>query len=577
MAIRLTPGNQAAIKARKQAAKRVRGNVKNPQGNDAEAVLSSADSTPNIAFQRPELGVLLLSYTLIKDCLAGELYVKKETQVMQGTSSLQTSQTGFSYIPNPYLPMPNPWDSSQANQDRYRQYLTRAVFYNVTARTLGGMIGQIFLRPPQEKIPSQLQVVSDDCTGEGVDSEQFAKSVANYAMAYGRAGIHIDYPSVDTPATLKDVQNGYIRPVFRLYQPWEIINWRTYKKGARRILSLVVIRETYHAYDDGFEVKLDYQWRVLRLVPNNIDAENPTMEYQVEIWQMDGNGGYVLDWWTTPKGADGQPFDEIPFQFVGSINNDSNPDNPPLYDMASLNMAHFRNSADYEEACYLAGQPTPWVSGVTQDWIDVVLKGTIQLGSRGAIPLPANGAAGLLQANANSMPKEAMDAKERQMVALGAKLIQQATVQRTATETDIENSSESSTLSAVAKNVAAAMKACYVWAGRYMGVDTSTIEYSLNTEFDLTYMDPQELQQLVLSWQAGALTFGEMRDNLRRAGRAFELDDTVALAQITKEATTRAALASAAQPGAPKPANDPGEPDADDNNDPKKPAKGKGD
>src|SRR3546814_14860468 len=92
----------------------------------------------------------------------------------------------------------------------------------------------------------------------------------------------------------------------------------------------------------------------------------------------------------------------------------------------------------------MVGQPTAWFSGLTKDWVEDVFRGRVFLGSRAAIPLPTGGQAGLLQVNPNSMPKEAMDQKERQMVALGAKLITQASVSRTLGEAQIEESSANS-------------------------------------------------------------------------------------------------------------------------------------
>ena len=51
-----------------------------------------------------------------------------------------------------------------------------------------------------------------------------------------------------------------------------------------------------------------------------------------------------------------QPWRVIPFQFLGSENNDTSIDDSPLYDMAEVNIGHYRNSADYEEAAYRSGE-----------------------------------------------------------------------------------------------------------------------------------------------------------------------------------------------------------------------------
>jgi hypothetical protein len=59
---------------------------------------------------------------------------------------------------------------------------------------------------------------------------------------------------------------------------------------------------------------------------------------------------------------------------------------------------------------------------------------------------PEGGERRLAPSDENTMPKEAMEAKERQMVALGAKLVEQKQVQRTAMEAGMEEASTSSLL-----------------------------------------------------------------------------------------------------------------------------------
>jgi hypothetical protein len=461
---------------------------------------------PRVDFIRPDIKCMFPIYDTVRDCIAGEQQIKHRR--------------------TKYLPMPNPEDTSKDNQTRYTSYLTRAVFYNVTKRTLGGLSGQVFMREPQIEVPTLLDMVKEDASGAGVSAEQLAKRAANLVIAHGRAGVLTDYPVTEGPASKAQLEAGDIRPTMTVYEPWAIINWRTFRRGGRDLLSLVVLQEQYVISDDGFEVKFDTQWRVLRLVGGNV--------YTVEIWRKTGGVHAVHEGPFVPKGADGLPLNEIPFMFMGSENNDDQVDNPPLYDMASLNIAHYRNSADYEESAYMCGQPTPWFAGLTQEWVTNVMKGVVALGSRSAIMLPPQGTAGLLQPDPNTMPKEAMEHKERQMVALGAKLVEEKSVQRTATEADLENASESSTLATSAKNVSTAMEFAFKWAARFIGAPDTEITFKLNTEFDLTKMSPEERKALIAEWQAGAIAWPEMRENMRRAGIA-KLDDDEAKALIDAE------------------------------------------
>ena len=128
-----------------------------------------------------------------------------------------------------------------------------------------------------------------------------------------------------------------------------------------------------------------------------------------------------------------------------------------------------------------------------------------------------------MQATANMMPKEAMDHKERQMVAIGAKLVEQSQVQRTALEASMENASETSTLASIARNVSSAYEQSLRWALAYLDRTPATeLKYQLNTDFAVATMNAQDRAQLIAEWQGGAITDEEMRKQLERSGVAYE-------------------------------------------------------
>lgn len=472
----------------------------------------------NVDLVRSDLSEMFDQYTLIHDCIAGEIRVKG-----QGTR---------------YLPQPNAHDLSAANKARYAGYRLRAVFYGVTERTLDGLIGEVFNVDPTVEVPKQLDAVVKDADGSGVPLIQLAQETESDVLAYGRAGLFVDYPRTNgTPVTLADAESGKIRPTINHYKPWNVINWQTQRDGSQTVLTLVVLRERHEKPNGAFGVTIGNQYRVLRLI-NKV--------YSQEIWVPGDAGGVALDPTTVviPVDASGNPLDYIPFTFVGAKRNSAKIDKPPMYSLASINIAHYRNSADYEDSCYMVGQPTPVISGVTQIWVDEVLKGVMELGSRAAIPLPVGGKYELVSATENGLVKEAMDQKERQMVALGAKLVEQKTVQRTATEAGIEESSEVSVLATITKNVSAGYKfsleICALFAGAVtVKADAaanvkSGIQFELNTEFALADASAEDINTVIKTWQSDAISWSEMRGKLRRTGYAT-LPDDQAKKEIAKQ------------------------------------------
>ena len=446
----------------------------------------AAGSPPYIA-QHPDYNQYFPKWDLIDDVLQGELRIKYRRQK--------------------YLPLENNEADETAYKKRYDVYLEKAKFYNATARTLAGFVGQVFNKQATQDFPEQVKYLHDDPCGTGISLEQLAKATLANVVSYGRCGLWIDFPQTGGSYTVAEVKEKGIRPVILRYEPKNIINWRTTKLGAKTLLSLVVLKErVLVSSSDEFSAAYEYRYRVLRLT-NGV--------YTVQVfdpWEANQNPEIVI-----PTDSEGKPFSEIPFVFIGINTNDFTVDEPPIFDMASLNIAHYRNSADYEEACFMVGQPTVWYAGLSEQWARDILKGSVRLGSRGGIPLPPGGSAGILQVQPNSMCKEAMDQKESQMIALGARIVRESNVAKTATEVNSDKVSEVSTLAAGARSTSAGLRSAFAFAQQFAGT-SAKIKYELATDFDMTRMTSQELLAIVTAWQAGLMVTESVYDIFTRAG-----------------------------------------------------------
>lgn len=481
-------------------------------------------------FVRSEVSNLMPQYMMIRDAIEGESAIKG--MICDGVVFPTAAQTTFGWHYNVakakrYLPQPNPEDLSDFNLKRYENYLTRAVYYNVSARTLNGMSGQVFLRDPDKFLPPQLEILNKDADGTGKTLDQVADHIVRNQLAYSRAGLLVDYPVKDDPTTQAQIESGEVRPIITAFDPWQIVSWQVQQRnGLWKLVQIVLCEYIDGVEDDGFTSSTERQWRVLSLDDDN--------QHQVKIY-ADGDdlnrpsgGNYA------PRNGKGQPFNYIPFFFVGAENNAPAPNKPLFADLVVLNIGHYRNSADYEESCFVCGQPTPVISGLDQQWVETVLKGTVTLGSPAAVTLPAGAKMELVQATENSMPIEAMRLKESQMVAIGAKLVQVQKVQKTATQQINEETTESSPLQKIALNASMAMEAALRTACEFIGINSSKIKYQLNRDYDLTSMSSDDQQALILEWQTGCITYPEMRKAFRRAGIAY-MDDDSARATTLKE------------------------------------------
>lgn len=469
---------------------------------------------PNVTFIRKELSLLFPQYDLIADCLAGETKIKERK--------------------TKYLPMPNAADQSEENIARYKAYLARAVFVNVTRRTLAGLIGEVFNKEPEVKVNTLLDKMVADVTGQGVSLKQQSRKALSFVLAYSRGGLALDFPA--SSATKQELDNGAKRPVLTLYGPKQIVNWRVYTDGSGlEKLSMITIAEGWPYHDDGFEIKYALCYKVYKLTPEGVIIEI-YKENTPSTWDgftiKEKPGSFTNKVQFALSDFNGAAVTEIPFWFLGSENNDANPDLPNFYDLASLNVAHYRNSADYEENLFVSGQATPFVSGLTDTWLKDVLGGKLAFGSVGGIPGPVGSDAKLLEMKPNGALLEAMKHKESQMVALGAKLVEQKQVQRTAYETGVQTKSETSILATSANNVSESYTKAIKFALKYYyGVDDNESFIKLNTSFNLSTLTPEGRTAIISSWKDGAISWLEMRMNLRNSDVSL-MEDKTALAEI---------------------------------------------
>ena len=473
-----------------------------------------------VSDQHPEYQLHIPRWQLVRDCVEGSVAVKSRQNL--GSDD----QHGASFGGTIYLPMPNPEDQSIQNQQRYFDYKQRANFVNFTGQTKEGLVGLVFRQPLIHELPPTIAHLETSTDGGSITLEQLTKGVLCDCLEAGRSGLLTDYPVAPIGLTQDQVNQLNLRANILRYSAESIINWRTAKAGGTKILTMVVLREpTMKLTEDGFSFEEVIFHRVLLLSADNIYFQNLYNENDELIFFGEGDEASAN---IVPRKSDGSTWDEIPFTFVGTEDNDENVDKASLYDIAEINISHYRNSADYEESSYIVGQPTPFVAGLTQEWVDKVLMGQVTLGSRAAVMLPEGGSAGLIQADPNQMPMKGMEAKEVQMVNIGARIIADKKQPGTAEGERIKFAGQTSKLGSIIGNIEDAMIRSLSWALEFMG-GTGDIVFEINRKFYENTVNPQELMASIQMLDRGVIALPDFRDRLRKAGMlpAGRTDDDI--------------------------------------------------
>lgn len=397
-----------------------------------------------------------------------------------------------------YLPFVGD-ETSDDDIARYNNYLKRAMFYGYFAETVAGLSGMAF-RDGVEIDAAGNEYIETDLDGSGVGLQQSMQASVNDDLVFGRFGLLVDYPQTEGVATIAEQEQLSLRATITKYDALEIRNWHTTKIGGAVVVSLVSLAETAEKVgEDGLTIERVEQERRLMLDESGL--------YRVEVYQDSDEPVEVYE----PKNSSGARLNYIPFYFGGSMNNDATVDDAPLYSVADLNIGHYRNSADYENSVFLL-QPQPWSTGLTQDWVDKNLKG-FKLGSGRLMGLPEGAAFGIAQPEPNQQAFEAMNHKQEQMIALGAKLITNDGQLKTATQAVMNNTSQTSKLAQIIGNVEIAYNMALEALADMNGTQAPVVVF--NVDLNKIAIDAAVARIVVDAFMSGLIAKQDARQYLR--------------------------------------------------------------
>lgn len=447
---------------------------------------------------------------------------------------------------------------SGQSTDDYKSYLKRAVFYAATSRTVDGLSGMIFRKPPQVKVPAGLTAMVEDVTLDGLSLLGFAEAIVDDIIVVGRAGILVDHPTVAANTTRAQAEAANIRPFLKHYTAENIFNWRVEGRNNAQVLTQIRLWERAPVVGAEFSDDMQKQIRVLDLDPatgnyrQRVFIENKAASTNDDKWIQFGPDVF-------PQ-KNGTPLKEIPFYFVGVKNGKPDAEKPPLIDLANVNLSHYTSTADLEHGAHFTGLPTAVITGHTEDDADKGSEYRIGAATAWIFPNPETKVQYLefqgqgLEALENRIAK-----KEEQMAFLGARMLSpDKKAAETAETANIHRMGENSVLSSMSQSVGEAIESALAFMSDWAGFGDA-VEYRLNKDFMAVPMTAQELTALLQTWQSGGIAYADLLDNLKRG-------------EIVREERTAEEIRSEVETENPflgndiPPNGDPNNPDAGGNN-----------
>jgi hypothetical protein len=382
--------------------------------------------------------------------------------------------------------------------------MKRAYFMNVAGRTRNALVGMVFRHPPQIDLPASMEFMRSDVNGTGVSIAQMAKQSLSNLLETGRHALLVDYSGSAAGLSREQEQRANMRPNVVSYYAENLINWRTEIVNGRERLVLAVLVEFVNVAKNEFDTDREETYRVLRL-RNGI--------YTQQLYDF---GGKPTGEEVEIRGAGGQTLDYIPLYIIGSNDNLSSIDDTPLYDLSVVNIAHYRNCADLEEAAYVVGQPTLHLDlGETPpDVFEKQNPGGVVLGSRRAV-VTQGGKMNLVQPDERGVLQKVKADKEVEMIRLGARLVERDRGVETAEAARINAASDASVLDTLVDNLETAMGDALRDCQRFMGV-SGGLSFKLSRNYWEHTIDPQTAMAIIQFGDAGLIARSDQRRMIRR-------------------------------------------------------------
>lgn len=359
-----------------------------------------------------------------------------------------------------YLPR-EPKESKEA----YRVRLARTNLFNVYRKTVTSASGQALMNPLViSNVPRELEFLEKNATGDGRSITEIADEIIQQHLIYGKSHIMVDFPtSSSAEMSYADFKQSGFRPYINITDPKSLIGWD-------------------YNLDMGYP-RLDH----VRITETEIQksTENPWLSVdmkQVRVWYKDFVEVYIYDQDEDDYLESGNVYKNT-LGFIPLITGYANKvgfmiSEPPLEDLANVNLTHWQSSSDQRNILHVARVPFIFAKGFG----DGELEG-MELGSNRLVTTTSENAdMKYVEHTGEAIEAGAKDLTdlENQMKILGAELIMGKSADRqTAKAREIDAAEAMSLMQLTLRSTVRMIKDAYVVAGMWIGVDASEVTVEL--------------------------------------------------------------------------------------------------
>jgi hypothetical protein len=263
--------------------------------------------------------------------------------LMGGTKAMR--KAGTKYLPQDEAESP----------DAYAHRLHRSTLFNGFRKTVEDMTGKVFAKPIVlgDDVPADIKSYAENIDLAGRHLNVFARDVFRDGLQTGGGYIFVDMPQAvkradGKPATIADERAAGNRPYLCYIRVEDVVGWQSTLVAGVATLTQFRFKECVTEPDGPFATKEVEQIRVL--TPG-----------AWETWRKAEEGTNKGEWTRNDSGT--TSLDKIAIVPVYINRCGFMTFEPPLQDLADLNVAHWQSQSDQRNILHVARVPILFGSG----------------------------------------------------------------------------------------------------------------------------------------------------------------------------------------------------------------------
>lgn len=436
--------------------------------------------------------------------------------LMGGTKAMRAA--GRTYLPQ----------EAKESDEAYKARVARSTLFNGFRKTVKDMTGKVFTKNIVLKpdVPSQIVGYAENIDLAGRHLNVFARDVFFDTLQPGIGYILTEMPAPLAQGTgragevtMADEQAAGRRPYLIFIKAEDLIGWQSTIINGVVTLTQARIREVANVPDGLFATKCVPQVRVL--TPG-----------AWEIWREATEGADKGKWVKVSGGE--TSLTVIPLAPVYTNRTGFMTGEPPLEDLADLNVAHWQSQSDQRNILHVARVPILFMAGFNED-------DNIEVGASSAVRSSnADSKMEYVEHSGQAIDSGDKDLKnlEFQMQTQGLQLLVPQPGGKTATGEVHDDIKENSQLAMMAGALGDAIEQSFGFMALYMKLpEIKGGSVVVNTDFGISASAALDIPNIIAAKNAGIYDLQTTIDEFKRRGFTSEdVDVEVLKARVAEEA-----------------------------------------